>query len=435
MSKTMIKVSIIIVFLIVSIGTFAAFKLAQTSTGKYYLTKVERKIFPKEVTVGFSEPKYIIRTFNQPQLAIPAHHQVLEVKNVAEAKRALELARKNEGDTTILFHDGFYDFRYTINITRPNIHFKSVNQDPYKVVFKGLGAYKTNGVHNLIKVSAAGFVLDGITLRESPNHLIQIAGEDNADAPIIRNCIMQDSMEQMIKTSYDMVRFPENTSDFGVVENCIFEFTRGIAFQYYTGGIDCIACKEWRVENNIFRDIASPSETIAQYAVHFWTNSSDSLVKNNIFINNDRSIGFGMFFESLRDNPNYTYPHARGEISRNFIIHTDIDDQFSDVGIGIHGSPETVVKNNYIYLEHNYPNAIEVRYPESKNVKVIDNLFNKSFKKINIDNVFLNNNDNLPKEIAIQSLSKALDRQKVIWLYSDVCVDYCQETELSEKVL
>lgn len=417
MSKTMIKLSIIIVLIMISIGAFAAFKLAQTSTGQYYLAKVERKLFPPKITQGFPEPRYTIKTFTQPQLTTPSSHQVLEVKNVEEAKRAFELARKNEGNTTILFHDGLYDFRYTINITRPNIHLKSLSQNPYTVIFKGLGAYKTNGVHNLIKVSAPGFVLDGITLREAPNHLIQIAGEDDADAPMIRNCIMQDAMEQMVKISYDMVRFPENTTEKGVVEHCIFEFTKGIAFDYYTGGIDCIACENWRVENNIFRDIASPSETIAQYAVHFWTNSNDTIIKNNIFVNNDRAIGFGMFFESLRQNPNYKYPHARGEISQNFIIHTDTEDQFSDVGIGIHGSPETIVKNNYVYLEHNYPNAIEVRYSESTDVKVIENLFNKSFKKIDIDQVFLNNNEYLEKEVAIQSLSKALDRHNIIWLY------------------
>lgn len=417
MKKPIFKMLLIVFFVIFSIGFVSIYKLSQTSTGQYYLSKIERKILPLKITEGFETPKYTIKTFSPNQLETPAEHQVLEVKTVKEAKRAFELARKNNGNTTILFDNGVYDFRYTIVINRPNVHLKSLHQDPYKVVFKGLGAYKTNGTHNLIKVMSSGFVLDGITLREAPNHLIQIAGENNADNPTIRNCIMQDAMEQMVKVSYDMVRFPENTTENGVIENCIFEFTRGIGYQYYTGGLDCIACKNWRVEDNLFRDIASPSETISQYAVHFWTNSSDNIVRNNIFVNNDRAVGFGMFFDSLRENPNYQFPHERGEIRNNFIIHTDNDDQFSDVGIGIHASPGTIVKNNYIFLDHNYPNAIEVRYPESTDVEIDANMYNKSFAKMDVEIVTVTNNDMLTKEVALQALARKLDRQNIVWLY------------------
>jgi hypothetical protein len=51
------------------------------------------------------------------------------------------------------------------------------------VVISGCGMRKTKRVHNLIRVSAKHFTLDGITLQQAGNHLIQIAGEQNADFP------------------------------------------------------------------------------------------------------------------------------------------------------------------------------------------------------------------------------------------------------------
>jgi len=52
---------------------------------------------------------------------------------------------------------------------------------------------------------------------------IQIAGEHNADYPVIRNCILQDSYQQLIKISYDKKERAEISADFGLIENSTFQ--------------------------------------------------------------------------------------------------------------------------------------------------------------------------------------------------------------------
>jgi hypothetical protein len=230
---------------------------------------------------------------------------------------------------------------------------------------------KTEHVDNLIRVSAKHFVLDGVSLSDVGNHLIQIASESDADYPIIRNCILQDSYEQLLKVSSDPKSV--HSSDNGLIENCLFRYTKGIGPQFYIGGIDAHNSRNWIVQNNVFRDIASPDDKTAQHAIHFWNNSSDILVKNNVIIDCDRGIGFGM-----RNRPAY-----RGEIIGNLILHTDISDTNSDVGIIIEETEGTKIINNRIYLAHSYPNAIEYRFPTSKNLQVINNITNKAIRSRN----------------------------------------------------
>ena len=417
MLRNKVKNILLIFFLISSIGFIAiSYYVIQTDTGRYYLKKVKNKIVPEERNVGFDTPKRVDKLFSVMQLETPSDHHVTIVQNVDEAVLAVEYARKIKGNATILFDDGIYDFRKTLNIIVPNVHFKSLNQDPERVIFKGLGNFKTVGVHNIIKVERSGFVIDGITLTESPNHLIQIAGEADADNPIIRNCIFQDSYEQMIKVSYDLIRYPENSSDYGLLENNIFQYTKGVAEHYYTGGLDCIACKHWTVKRNVFRDIASPFQSTAQYAVHFWTNAQDNQVVENLFVNNDRAIGFGMIFSAIQ-NQNLQFYNQGGLIQRNVIFHSDSNDNHADVGIGLHGSPDTVVKDNIIYFEHDYPNAIEVRDVLSTDVIITDNIINKKIQLINGATVIEKGTKQIKKEDVINGLNKILLDLKINSIY------------------
>ena len=73
-------------------------------------------------------------------------------------------------------------------------------------------------VKNLIRVAGSRFTIQDVTLQRAGWHLIQIAGETNADSPAIRNVIFRNAWEQMLKVSYDSA----NTSigsDNGLVEN------------------------------------------------------------------------------------------------------------------------------------------------------------------------------------------------------------------------
>ena len=305
--------------------------------------------------------------------------QIIQVNNEQQLYAAINLANQL-GHVHIILADGFYSVQYTLNIRNHYITLSSLSGKREKVVISGKGMKKTKGTDNLIRVSGQHFMLDGITLQQAGNHLIQIAGEENADYPILRNCVLKDGFEQLFKVSYN--RKTKIASDNGLIENCDFTYTAGIGPQFYIGGIDIHGGHNWIVRNNTFSNIASPSRMVAEHAIHFWNNTKSTLIEKNIIINCDRGIGFGL----------ENRPTLGGIIRHNLILHSDNNHPFADAGIIIEESINTQILNNKIFLAHSYPNAIEYRFPSTKNITISDNLVNKRIRKRNWANADLSNN-------------------------------------------
>jgi hypothetical protein len=152
-----------------------------------------------------------------------------------------------------------------------------------------------------------------------------------------------------------------------VVEGCLLEYSAGIGPQWYIGGVDAHNARNWVVRRNVFRAIRSPADAVAEFAVHFWSASADTLVEGNTIINCDRGIGLG-----LGDRG-----HQRGVVRNNMICH-NATEGFADVGIALESAPGAQVYNNTIYQEHSYPNAIEYRFPATTGVLIANNLTNKA---------------------------------------------------------
>jgi hypothetical protein len=226
------------------------------------------------------------------------------------------------------------------------------------------------GLGNLIDVSADYFSIIGVTLQNSRWHLIQIRSEQDVDFFTMDNCILQDAGQQLLKVSGGE---KGHYSDFGVITNSLFQYTAGIGPNYYIGGIDAHRAVDWLVQNNMFKNIASPAEQVAEHAIHFWRDSSNIKTIGNIIINSDRGIGYGL---SNRDNES-----RGGIISDNIIIHTATEHPFADVGIALESSPETSIINNIIYSMTSYPNAIEYRFDKTYGVLIHGNTTNKAIKK------------------------------------------------------
>lgn len=277
-------------------------------------------------------------------------------------------------DTVIALADGIYTLPRPLRISGNNVTLRSESGDPTTVVLVGSGMRKTAGVDNLIEVSGKHVALIGLTLREAGNHLIQLRGEQDADHFRLLNCVLQDSYEQLMKVSGKPSGEP--SADYGVVQNTRFEYTDALGPNFYIGGIDMHGGKNWLIERNHFRNIASPSESIAEFAIHLWTGSADNVVKDNVIINSDRGIGFGLTEKWVRHNQG-------GEITGNIILHLRPSDPFSDVGIGLESSPGTLVSGNFIYMTHSYPNAIEYRFSETRDVVIIGNVTNKAITSRN----------------------------------------------------
>ncbi|HRF64107.1 MAG TPA: right-handed parallel beta-helix repeat-containing protein [Candidatus Competibacter sp.] len=291
----------------------------------------------------------------------------INVGTVAELQNAVATANSLGGNTTIVVRDGTYTLSDTLYVNAPNVAIVGQSSDRTKVIIQGDAMSSSAKVGNVIRVAASNFQLSDVTLQKSKWHLIQIAGETNADAPVIKNCILRDAYEQIVKVSQDSAN-PNVTSDNGLVENCIFEYSAGIGPQYYIGGIDAHGSKNWIVRNNTFRNIISPSGSVAEFAIHFWDlPSSNNIVEKNLIINCDRGIGFGM---DGRGN-------TGGIIRNNMIYHAANAGSYADTSIALTESPNTQVYNNTIFMENSFPWAIEYRFASTQNVLIANNLTNK----------------------------------------------------------
>ena len=295
--------------------------------------------------------------------------QTIHVSNEAQLYQAVQKANRSNSGTDIVLADGRYNITQRLQLTRSHINLKSLSGDPTSVILSGRGMKKSNTTEVLIDVSGSHITLSGLTLEQSSNHLIQVRAEKNADNFSLSNCILRDAYEQLLKVSSS--NSDNLYSDNGNVKNCLFEYTSGIGPQFYIGGIDAHRSQNWTISGNTFKNIASPSLHVAQHAIHFWRDSSNITVIDNIIEDCDRGIGFG-----LGENPkNRT---IRGLIANNMIKNTNPYHQYTDAGIILESSSNIQIINNSIFIEGNYPNAIEYRFAGTKNILIKNNVTNKS---------------------------------------------------------
>jgi hypothetical protein len=290
----------------------------------------------------------------------------ISVSSAAQLQSALQTANSAGGNRIISLADGTYTLSDTLYVNAPNVSIVGASGNREAVIIQGTGMSASASVGTIIRVAASGFTLRYVTVQKSKYHLVQIVGENNADSPTLRDCILRDAYEQMVKVSVNQSN-TSVSSDNGLVENCLFEYTAGIGPQYYIGGIDAHASKNWVVRGNTFRNIASPSNSVAEFAVHFWDDSADNTVERNVIINCDRGIGFGL----------QTFPNSGGVIRNNMIYHAANNHQFADSAIALAESPNSRVYNNSVYYDNSYPWAIEYRFGSTTGVEVSNNLVNR----------------------------------------------------------
>ena len=296
--------------------------------------------------------------------------QTIFVSNAAELYQALQKANRSSSGTDIVLAAGRYNISQRLQFTGSHISLKSLSGDPKSVILSGRGMKKTNTTEILIDVSGSHISLSGFTLEQSANHLIQVRAENNADNFTLSNCVLRDSYQQLLKVSAahtDEAAYADN----GRIKNCLFEYTAGIGPQFYIGGIDAHRSRNWTVDGNTFKNIASPSKHVAEHAIHFWRKSSNITVINNTIEDCDRGIGFGLGHDPIKQTNG-------GLIENNVIRSTNLSHPYADAGIILEASPNVQIIRNQIYIETSYPNAIEYRFAATKNILIKDNITDKS---------------------------------------------------------
>jgi hypothetical protein len=290
------------------------------------------------------------------------HLPAVVVSNASELAAAVDNANSG-GDKEIILTNGTYTLDDALGIWADGVTVRSQSGQRGNVIIRGQGMY--GGVTHIFNVAGTNFTARNMTIGWVSEHAIQIWGNNNSSNTLISNLRIVDTFQQMVKISYEPSN--PNSSEKGVMQYCLLEYSAGIGPQYYIGGIDGHQCKNWTVRNNTFKNIRSPSEDVAEHAIHFWSNSEGTLVENNVIINCDRGIGFGLGSSG----------HSGGIIRNNFIYH-DSSEGFADVAIGLENAVNAWVYNNTIYMEHSYPNAIEYRFPGTKGGIIKNHLCNKA---------------------------------------------------------
>jgi hypothetical protein len=302
-----------------------------------------------------------------PMFALAAS---VTVRNAAELQNAVSRANSSGGNMTILLRDGTYTLAATQYINVPNVTVAGLSGNRNAVIIQGDAMSESAVVKSVFRVAGSNFTVRSVTMQTVGWHVIQIAGEQDADNPVFSNCVFRDAYQQLLKISYDSSK-PNITSDNGLVENCLFEYAAGIGPQYYIGGIDAHGSKNWIIRGNTFKNIISPSRGVAEHAIHIWdAPSANNLVEKNLIINCDRGIGFGLGNRGS----------SGGIIRNNMIYHAAGHGSYADVAIGIETCPNVQIYNNTIFMEHSYPNAIEYRFNATANVIIANNIANKKIQ-------------------------------------------------------
>ena len=285
---------------------------------------------------------------------------VVNVATESEFTAAINQANTSGGNMTILIADGTYQVASTSSypyITASNLVIRSLSGNRDAVILTGGGMVDVSPLTEIgLSLVGENITVADLTIRAVGNHAIST----NSDNHFIHNVRIQDTFEQMIKGTTGS----DGSSDC-VVQCCLFEYTAGIGPQYYIGGLDIHNGIDWMVHDNVFYDIASPSVTLAEHAIHFWDNSEGTIVDRNLIVNCDRGIGFGLGSSS-----------HEGGIIRNNMIYNNGNDPYHDVAIGLETSPNTKVYNNTVHIE--YFNAIEYRFTATNNVDIANNLCNQT---------------------------------------------------------
>lgn len=282
-------------------------------------------------------------------------HAAVTVRTVEALKSALDQANADpNADRTILLEDGTYHLAWSsLWIGRDGVTIAGKSGRREAVVLRGQRGMRGGQIEFIFQVSADDVTLRDLTMEDVGSHAVLIHGEPphDADRTTLRNLVIRDTFEQMVKVTPANSDPQKFFSEGGVLEDSLLEYSAGIGPQFYIGGIDAHGAKDWIVRRNVFRHIISPARAAAEHAVHFWSWSAGTLVENNLIIECDRGIGLGLSNSG----------HSGGIVRNNLIFHSaENRGGFADVAIEFFHGAGAQIYNNTIWQAHdNYFAAIK----------------------------------------------------------------------------
>lgn len=297
---------------------------------------------------------------------------------VTEPQLQAAMRDLRHGDT-ILLTNGTYHLSTHLTINgRNNVIIRGASGSTNVVlVGKGMDNRNHAGVIHGIWSNGTNTTIAHLTIRETYDNLIIF--NPPAQSPRVYCVRLINAGSQFIKSNPTDVNAGLGVNH-GRVEHCSFEYTgtppndHGSGVGYFNG-ISAHAADNWIVRGNLFKNLHNPDGTAYPWnpSVLFWRNSSNTVTEQNIFINVDRAVAYGL------DNSTPYRDHSGGTVRNNFVylapgfLSADRK-RSSDGSIIVWNSPDTQVDHNTLLLNGNEFYSIEFRFPNTRNATARNNL-------------------------------------------------------------
>lgn len=313
----------------------------------------------------------------QDKSALPAATgTVVTVTTEAQLQSAVSNLQDN---TTILLKPGTYALSNTLYVRKNNVSLRGDGSSCDEVILSGKGQENASygNVPHGVWTDAKNLTVTNLTIKNVYYH--GIVFNSGAQSPTVNSVQILNTGQQFVKSNPTSYGVGVNN---GVVKNSRFAYEGSAPTSDhgggtgYTNGVDVHAGKSWLISGNKFENFHTPDNAANLWnpAILMWNGATDSVAENNVFINVDRAIAFGL------GDRNGSYDHKGGVIRNNMVYYapglfSNYRKTESDAAIIVWSSPGTVVAHNTILGNGNINKAIEFRFALTSGAQAVNNLF------------------------------------------------------------
>ena len=268
------------------------------------------------------------------------------------------------GDTIVLAN-GTYNLSNSLYINgKDNVTIRGgTGCDGVVLVGQGMDNASYGNVPYGVWSNAANTTIAHLTIRDTYDN--EIVFNSGAQAPHVYSVKLLNAGSQFIKSNPTDIVNGIGVNN-GAIEYSWMEYTNGTPNHSgsvgYTNGISAHAVDGWAIRGNLFKNFHTPDTAAYLWnpAVLMWDHSRNTITENNVFINVDRAVAYGLQDATGSD-------HTGGVIRNNFVylapsLMSATRKASSDAAIIVWDSPASAVYHNTVLTNGNVNNSIEFRF-------------------------------------------------------------------------
>jgi hypothetical protein len=285
-----------------------------------------------------------------------------------EAQLQTAVSNLQAGDTIVLA-DGTYNLTNSLYINgKNNVTIRGASGcDNVVLVGKGMDNASYGNVVYGVWSNSLNTTIAHLTIRDTyDNAIVFNAG---AQSPLVYSTKLLNSGSQFIKANPTDAANGVGVNN-GTVEYSWMEYTSGNGPTSdhgsgvgYFNGMSLHSVNGWDIKNNMFKNLHNPDSSTTWWwnpSVLIWDHSQNCVVEQNVFINSDRAVAFGLQDATGSDN-------TGGTIRNNFVylqpsLFSATRKANSDAQIVIWDSPASLVDQNTVLTNGNVARSIEFRF-------------------------------------------------------------------------